>query len=750
MEVNNRSQISNYMGQDFAGSTIKIGDIGSIVIKERTGNNEAKVLLKGQELTVSFDGPMPFEDRSLVQITSQNENGQFTVKTLSNTKSSSASQSVDDLLKKSGFDPNMNPDLKEAAKQILSRGGMVTKDTLANIQDFLKNDIGTVADKLETINIMQQKNLEFTKTQLHTVHTALSGTSLTDSLKEIVSGSLDIPAKNTQTSNGINSEAIGKLIASLDPVKDAQTIAEIKKAWQIQKAGIERILQALSDSDLKEAIRNETDLNKIIQILKKQQLPQNVEVAINDALKLEKIGAVQLEAALKGVTKSDRDYEPIQEAIKLLQKEPSLEKVLEGMKKLLESSDVLSGLKSALEKATQLYDQGRELAARKELSAAIQQLQGNNPPSEDSSLTKAEQYYINEAVQSLNLDLKNVLVTQITKKLSQLATDFKQTRQEISHNLDASSRLIEANSPVPAKQMLEATISKLDQTILKGDFLLYTDMSTEKKLLTASSRLTEAKNLLIKGKITEANQLVKEVKNNVDGLIFKPSDSRVKHMISDQDLLSPKSMIEKAVSTNASARDIFETIKKLGLTHEIDSANALIKKEDAPSNLKSVLLQMHDGQSNPQAEKALATITGQQLLNKPDSSSVQNLFMQLPILLNKHVENVKVYVNSQKKGEKIDWENCNLTFLLETKKLGAVGITISAVNRNLSITFKNNLEDLQAKIQPLTDVTKEQLQEIGYQVGAIQIKPLSEKQTTEEKAVPMRGAFTEKGYDFTI
>jgi hypothetical protein len=124
--------------------------------------------------------------------------------------------------------------------------------------------------------------------------------------------------------------------------------------------------------------------------------------------------------------------------------------------------------------------------------------------------------------------------------------------------------------------------------------------------------------------------------------------------------------------------------------------------------------------------------------------------MQLPILLNKQVENVKVYVNSQKKGEKIDWENCNLTFLLETKKLGAVGITISAVNRNLSITFKNNLDDLQAKIQPLTDVTKEHLQEIGYQVGAIQIRPLSEKQTTEEKAVPMRAAFTEKGYDFTI
>jgi hypothetical protein len=750
MEVNNRSQISNYMSQDFAASAIKIGDISSMAIKERTGNNEAKVSFKGQELTVSFEGAMPSEDRGLVQVTGQNDNGQFTVKTLSNSKSSSAPPSVDDLLRKSGFDPNTNSELKEAANQIITRGGTVSKDTLTNIQDFLKNDAGTFPEKLETIKIMQQKNLEFTQTQLHAVNTALNGTSLTETLMNLTSGSLDLPQTTDSSPNGISSESIRKLITSLDPVKDAQTIADIKKAMQIQKAGIDRILQALPESDLKEAIRNETDLSKIVQILKKQQLPQNVEAAIQDALKLEKIGAARLEAALSGITNGNTADEPMQAAIQLLQKEPSLEKVLAGMKKLLDTSTEISGLKPTLEKATQLYAQGRELAARKELSAAVQQLQENNPHTEDSSLTKVEQYYINEAVQSLKLDSKNVLVTQITKKLSQLAIDFKQTRQEISRNLDASSRLMESNSAVPAKQMLEATISKLDQTILKGNFLLYTDMSTEKKLLTTSSRLTEAKNLLIKGNITEANQIVKEIKKDVDGLIFKPTDSRVKHMISDQDLLSPKSMIEKAISPANSARDIFETIKKLGLTHEIDSANSLIKKEEATSNLKSMLLQMLDSQSNTKTEQALSTITGQQLLNKPDSSSVQNLFMQLPILLNKQVENVKVYVNSQKKGEKIDWENCNLTFLLETKKLGAVGISISAINRNLSITLKNNQDDLQSKVQPLTEVTKEHLQDIGYQVGAIQCKPLSEKQTNEEKAVPLRAAFTEKGYDFTI
>ncbi len=790
MEVNTRSPISKYIGQGPAAGTLKVGDIAPMMIKERTGNNEAKIMLKGQELTVSFEGPFPTEDRGLIQVTNQNENGQFIVKSLSDTKTPSNINPANDVLKKNGYDPSTNPELKEAANQILSRGGSISKDSLENIQDFLKNDnTGTVNDKLETISVMAQKNLPFTKSQLHAVHIALHGSSLTESLSELVAGSLDIPAvqaSNSESSldrvisslkNGVDlSDSIEKVLSSLDPIKDAQTIADIKKALQIQQAGKERILQAMPDSDLKEAVRNEKSLTKIIEMLKTQKQPENVQAAIRDALKLEKIGAARLEAALKGITESESMEDPslsaIKDITKVIQKEPSLEKALAEVQRLLESAsqaDIdLSGLKTAVQKATQFFEQGRELAARKELAEAVKQLQENHPllkaAANDQSLSKAEQYYINEALQTLQLDSKNVLVTQITKRLSQMAIDFKQMRQEISRNLDSASALMTANkqaSAVPAKQMIDSAINKLDQSILKGDFLLYTDMSTEKKLLTASSRLADARNLLNKGNIAEANQIVKEVKSDIDKLMFKPSDNRVKHFVSEQDLISPKAMLEKAIrpfpEQNSSARSIFETVKGLGLTHESDAAKALIHKGDAPANLKSLLLQMvetADGQAKQPIEQALTSITGQQLLNKQDSSGVQNLYMMLPILLNKQVENVKVYVNSQKKADKIDWENCNLTFLLETKKLGEVGISISVVNRNLSITFKNSREELADTIKPLTDVTKEHLQEIGYQVGAIQFKPFSEKVETEnssqEKTVPARAAFTEKGYDFTV
>ncbi len=55
------------------------------------------------------------------------------------------------------------------------------------------------------------------------------------------------------------------------------------------------------------------------------------------------------------------------------------------------------------------------------------------------------------------------------------------------------------NAYPQAKQMLETTISKLDNAILKSDMMLFTDMKTEKQLMNASTQLAEAKKLLAKG-----------------------------------------------------------------------------------------------------------------------------------------------------------------------------------------------------------------------------------------------------------
>lgn len=774
---------------------IRQGDVGSIVIKERLPDNEAKVVFKGQDIQVKFDGPVPTQDRVMVEVTNQNKNGQMVVKPIQTPPTSTTTSAItaDKLLGRLGFDPTANTDLKEAAKQILSSGGTISKDSLVAIHDFLKNETGSLTDKLNTINIMQQKNIAFTKEQLHSVHEALHGKPLTESLSKWMGDPIkqaDIPVPKANTSKDTGSvvdrillqvknkteqpNIVENVRSLLDPTKDHKALTDINKALQIQQAGRERLLQALSNSEIKQAIQQEMDLENSSQLLQTKDLPKQVVSILHDSAKLEKIGTEKLQLAIQGVfTEENLTEDPlsskIQEITKSIQKDPSLKDVLESIQKVLEENDTpaidLNKLKTAYEKATQMNDQGREIAARKGLATAINELVEANPQlkraNTETTLTKAEQYVINEGVQTLQLNSKDILVTQITKDLSQLALDFKKARREMCLNLDTASKYIESSKPgniVPVKQMLDATINKLDQAILKGNYMLYTDMATEKKMLTASSKLAEARNHLTNGNLAEANDIVKEVKTVLEQLVFKPSDSKVKHYISDQEQLSPKGLLEKVISpmngNEQGAREIFEKIKALGFTHETDAARAILDKQEAPHNVKSMLLQMigtGDEGQKPAIEQALATITGQQLLNKQDSAGMQNLFLQMPILLNKQVENVKVYVNSQKKGEKIDWENCSLYFVLETKKLGEVGISISAVNRNLSITFNNNQNELLKKVEPLAEITKDRLEGIGYNVGSIQFKPLLGN--TESKNADIKrstSTFTEKGYDFTI
>lgn len=344
---------------------------------------------------------------------------------------------------------------------------------------------------------------------------------------------------------------------------------------------------------------------------------------------------------------------------------------------------------------------------------------------------------------------QNVLVTRISEKLSQLTQDFSNVRKELVWSLDAAVKLLEAKNMPQATQNLEVTISKLDKTILKGDFMLYANLSTEKELLSASTKLAEARNLLNKGDFVQADQIVKEVKGRVEQLTFRPSEQKILRFTAEQPPQSAAQLVTKTIlETKQEARSIFEIVKAIGLTHEADAAEALTDKRELPANLKSLVLQERSSGEPKVAQQALASITGQQLLSRQDTFGAQNLFLQLPILLNKHVENVQVLVNSKKAGEKIDWENCNLYFVLETKKLGEIGILLSATSRNLSITFKNDQNALKEFVEPLTEEMRENLQEIGYQVGVVQYKRLT---ANTEMAQPVQPASVkQKGFDLTV
>ncbi|QAV25764.1 metal-dependent peptidase [Neobacillus thermocopriae] len=448
----------------------------------------------------------------------------------------------------------------------------------------------------------------------------------------------------------------------------------------------------------------------------------------------------------------------IAQAIKTIQKEPNVKEALQMARAHL-AQHMEPLLHDAFARADELAKNGREMAARQTVVQALQQIETTLPTNDASS--PADAAY--ESLVALGLQSKDMIVQTVTKRMAEATKQFQQAKRDMMRNLDAIDHLItqyKQTARPQAKQLLETTIKQLDQTILKSDAMLFADMTMEKKLLQASSQLAEAKKLLDKGQMAEAQKIVKQVKSTLEQMQFKPSDVKVKHFVQAQSLKqqTPEQALltqwNEIVQPEPSARHMLQTIHRLGFMHEADIANSLVfhgASEQREETVKGLLMQLAqaDGEAAKQAEQALTHMTGQQLLNKNDQgSAMQTLFFTIPLLLQKEVRDVKVYVNARNDGKRVDWENCSLYFLLETKKLGDVGVLLSANERTISVTFRNDREDFAERMRPLVETATKRLEEIGYRVGNVQFTTFAKHE--EKSNEPKRATWTEKGYDFTI
>ncbi|WP_183363822.1 hypothetical protein [Saccharococcus caldoxylosilyticus] len=583
------------------------------------------------------------------------------------------------------------------------------------------------------------------------------------------------------------------LIRTLEQIEKAAAAKEQKPHADLLET-IQQIKQTIAKAETIEAAIRE--IRQQLHRFPDKNIVAQLTKAMFEAAKLDKSGREQLLTSLtnleseqmKDITNekellNQHVYDAVRKAIKTLQREANLEKAFdfiktETMPRLNKEPELGKKLTDSFAKALQLQENGRELAARQTMLETLTEIEASLPPAlneEADPSTSLDNLFDSEWQTSLQLQTKDVIVQTVTKKMAQAAIDFKHIKRDIMRNLETISQLMEKykqSAQPQAKQLLETTIKQLDNAILKSDMMLFTDMITEKQLMKASSQLAEAKKRLNRGDYSGAQKIVKEVKDVLAKMQFKPSDVKVKHFVANESLNfagSPKEFLahmNKTVQPFAlepSARQMFETIRRLGLTHDYEVAESLVfkgNKEEAPQqNMKAMFLKLaHSGneQVAQQAEQALNNLTGQQLLNKFDAgANVQSFFFTLPLLLQNEVRSIKVYVNSRKDGERIDWENCSLYFLLETKKLGDIGILLNANERNLSITFRNDNADFAEKLQPLMDVAKERLEEIGYHVAGVNVTKLTKENMPMKESQPISqppsyATFTEKGYDFTI
>jgi len=473
------------------------------------------------------------------------------------------------------------------------------------------------------------------------------------------------------------------------------------------------------------------------------------------------------------------------------------------------SPDIATSLEIILKGAEQLNKLGHEDTARNALTDTIKVIDEMESSTVKQPITDALDKIIHDindkSFQSknkltytdeaspINFQTKDFIVNEVTRRLSLATQQFKEVKSEITNKLDTIIRLTEQNnrSIYPnIKNTLEATIDQLDRSILKGDIAMLTDMKTEKTLLQSSSQLAIAKKHLADGETDKALKIFNNVKQELEKLNWQPSNTKVKHFVTkeiefiketnqsnqtnpQQKISAQVELVSKNLINNEpSAKHIFESLRSLGLNRDSEIAQHLsipesnLSKEEVQKNIKSTILNLlsnEDGQTNRHfqqtAEKMLLNLTGQQLLSKADNNStMQSMYFNLPITIGDQQEQVKIYLNGKKDGTKIDWENSNLYFLIETKKLGETGILISAQNRNLSLTIKNDLPSIKASMEPIFAKYKDKLQEIGYNITGVKFEKLNENKIDKQnqstvKETKIKQSYQSnpmKGFDFKI
>ena len=376
----------------------------------------------------------------------------------------------------------------------------------------------------------------------------------------------------------------------------------------------------------------------------------------------------------------------------------------------------------------------------------------------ESDLTNAiDVYYNSENVSDLtymdnliginDMSTKRVVMSKVTEDMKIVKSDFKEFKSNILRNID--SILFEKHNIQTNVKSLEDTINMIDRKILNSDITLYTDMLTEKKLINLSSKLNIAREYLKKSQPNKANEIVSEIKETISTIKFNPSQEKMMYRINKEVVNSKENSFKDINFINIfknsnlnSSRDIYNYVRKLGINYERELLNDglyNLNKNDIDKNLKIDLIKILQEKGVNKSKdvtkiiKALDNLNGQQLMNKNDKNSMQqNMFFDIPFDLLGKVQNMKLFINSKKENEKMDWKNSSLYFLIETNKLGETGILLDSNNRNLNITIKNNNKDFQNKVNPFKDSLITKLEEIGYNVNNINYDILEEVDNKKE------------------
>ncbi|MBU9714714.1 hypothetical protein [Evansella tamaricis] len=709
MEI--QSQQVNIPFQKVDQSALREGELYQAKVETRVSDREGILLIRGQEVKAKFTDKIPNNDMMMVKIEGRTKDGikvsvvegATTTKELREGTSPQTPTGERNEKLTHTNQRELSIELKRVIQQFVTNGISLTRNNLQELQKYFSN-IKEDSQRLDTVEMLIRKRMEPNGDNINKIHQALHGKVIQDLLQQ----------------NGVTDD-----ISNSHDKKLMEQVAEIIQKTEHQISGQNsQLVQGGNHSELQEwqrKVENEPDLRKTLDFFRSTlttmaNLPDKVHHELGQAIK----------------------------------------------------------------QAEERLDQGRELKGRQIISSAIKDaMEGQLPLQRNVQLLNQTeiQGYNDVKLQTVTGLSKDILVTEVTERLALATDEFKVFQRETSRQLGRIVILMEqlnTASTKTVKPMLETVIKQLDRALLKSDWLLHADMKTEKRMLEATSRLAEAKTFLGKGLTEEARQIVREVQQSLEKILFKPTSQKVMHLMTNMkewggrptDVHRLSHQLDQTskilLQQDGSPRQVYEGLRMMGLTRETELAQQLVTGRDViphPKDVKSLLMELaqreREGNFQQQAQQGVQSLTGQQLMSRMDyQQNMQLLMFQLPLLIKGHAENLQVYVNGRNEGEKLDWENCNLFFLIETKKMGEVGIAINVTERALSVTLKNNHVDFKKRVLPITEKYMNRLKEVGFHIHSIKYSPLTgHENATKESQLhkdSLSPTLTEKGFDFKI
>ncbi|GAB6107897.1 hypothetical protein [Fusibacter bizertensis] len=678
-----------------------------------------------------------------------------------------------------------------------------TNDDVKEINQFLKNASGTNDEKLMSIDIALYKGISPSEENLTTIQQSLThDTEVVASLAEVPS--TEEPLTKEQSLTLIEHlklpESIKAALKEMVKNKVPLDRAIVKVAQQLK---LDQGKTSISIGELKDLIDSNPKLKallaqgeKLEQIIKAiQSLKQptvdgasgekagkqanngpdsaatikGAEIAYNESSMIDEVGGSKTEKSIENTNLPvERHDEAVLFAVQAREGEANAEINATQTDKSISTNNSISSSASPNE----------VFATEEETIETVSE--------EDAHLQM-----INEAVDTLmtqmsevfsslenDLSLKTYLVESTTEATIKAKATFENFKAEVTQLLTPNPET-PRSTPAELSSQIATSIEKLNHLILKSEVTLYTDMFTEKKLLLMSSELDKASQMLKQGEFTKAQATVNEAVKLLKQIDFTPSIRRLQVFANQrleqlENVIKPdqksdqklETLIKTQIQTlgdqqgSKLSRDVLETLRFLGLNHEMEVAENLEKgdfetlKERSSANVKEILLKMMKEDSQERTveatEQNLMNLTGQQMMNDQSSQDQPFYFFNFPVMDGEDLGNMKVFMKGASKNSQMDWQNSELYFGMSLKEVGQVGIRVKIQQAKVDIQVSS---ERVGKLDAPLKAALQTLSEIGFTAGEVTYKvsqdesPVSLKPSFEKGVTNLSDG---KGFDFKV